>query len=246
MKGTKGEVKMDKTRRIVIDLEMNPVSKGLKTVRANLSREIIEIGASMIDEQDKIVDEFHCLVKPDFNTSIVPFITNLTGITYYDVVSAVSLEKALNQLERWIGYDCETFIYSWSSADLQQMTKECEYKGIHMPPNMTQWIDFQSEYYRVMELDSTCRQLSLHKAAEQFGIIMDERKSHSALYDAKITAELLILILNGDYREQREYLRKTTAVELEDHSFTLGDACGNVLKQFLLQMQMSEEPVIVH
>lgn len=237
---------MGKTRRIVIDLEMNPVSKGLKTVRANLSREIIEIGASMIDEQDKIVDEFHCLVKPDFNTSIVPFITNLTGITYYDVVSAVSLEKALNQLERWIGYDCETFIYSWSSADLQQMTKECEYKGIHMPPNMTQWIDFQSEYYRVMELDSTCRQLSLHKAAEQFGIIMDERKSHSALYDAKITAELLIPILNGDYREQREYLRKTTAVELEDHSFTLGDACGNVLKQFLLQMQMSEEPVIVH
>ena len=237
---------MDKTRRIVIDLEMNPVSKGLKTVRANLSREIIEIGASMIDEQDKIVDEFHCLVKPDFNTSIVPFITNLTGITYYDVVSAVSLEKALNQLERWIGYDCETFIYSWSSADLQQMTKECEYKGIHMPPNMTQWIDFQSEYYRVMELDSTCRQLSLHKAAEQFGIIMDERKSHSALYDAKITAELLIPILNGDYREQREYLRNTTAVELEDHSFTLGDACGNVLKQFLLQMQMSEEPVIVH
>lgn len=237
---------MDKTRRIVIDLEMNPVSKGLKTVRANLSREIIEIGASMIDEQDKIVDEFHCLVKPDFNTSIVPFITNLTGITYYDVVSAVSLEKALNQLERWIGYDCETFIYSWSSADLQQMTKECEYKGIHMPPNMTQWIDFQSEYYRVMELDSTCRQLSLHKAAEQFGIIMDERKSHSALYDAKITAELLIPILNGDYREQHEYLRKTTAVESEDHSFTLGDACGNVLKQFLLQMQMSEEPVIVH
>ena len=237
---------MGKTRRIVIDLEMNPVSKGLKTVRANLSREIIEIGASMIDEQDKIVDEFHCLVKPDFNTSIVPFITNLTGITYYDVVSAVSLEKALNQLERWIGYDCETFIYSWSSADLQQMTKECEYKGIHMPPNMTQWIDFQSEYYRVMELDSTCRQLSLHKAAEQFGIIMDERKSHSALYDAKITAELLIPILTGDYREQREYLRKTTAVELEDHSFTLGDACGNVLKQFLLQMQMSEEPVIVH
>ncbi len=237
---------MKKTRRIVIDLEMNPVSKGLKTVRANLSREIIEIGASMIDEQDKIVDEFHCLVKPDFNTSIVPFITNLTGITYYDVVSEVSLEKALNKLERWIGYNCETFIYSWSSADLQQMTKECEYKGIHMPPNMSQWIDFQSEYYRVMELDSTCRQLSLHKAAEQFGIIMDEQKSHSALYDAKITAELLIPILNGDYREQREYLRKTTAVELEDHSFTLGDACGNVLKQFLHQMQMSEEPVIVH
>lgn len=237
---------MEKARRIVIDLEMNPVSKGLKTVRANLSREIIEIGASMIDEQDKIVDEFHCFVKPDFNTCIVPFITNLTGISYRDVVSAVSLEKALDQLERWIGYDCETLVYSWSSADLQQMTKECEYKGIHMPLNMAHWIDFQSEYYKAMDLDSTCRQLSLHKAAEQFGIIMDEQKAHSALYDAKITAELLIPILNGDYREQREYLRKTTEAELENHSFTLGDACGNVLKRFLLQMQMSEEPVIAH
>lgn len=237
---------MQKVRRIVIDLEMNPVSKGLKTVRANLSREIIEIGASMIDEQNKIVDEFHCFVKPDFNTCIVPFITNLTGISYCDVVSAVSLEKALDQLERWIEYDCETLVYSWSSVDLQQMTKECVYKGIHIPPNMAHWIDFQSEYYKVMDLDSTCRQLSLHKAAEQFGIIMDKRKAHSALYDAKITAELLIPILNGDYREQREYLRKTTEEELEDHSFTLGDACGNVLKQFLLQMQMPEGPVIAH
>ena len=199
---------MDKVRKIVIDLEMNPVSRNLKAVRTNLSREIIEIGASMIGEKDRIVDEFHCFVKPDFNTDIAPFITRLTGIKYCDVASAVSLDKALKQLESWIGYDYETSIYSWSSADLLQMTNECGYKGIHIPANMTQWIDFQSEYYKAMDLDSSARQLSLHKAAEQFGIIMDERKAHSALYDATITAELLIPILNGDYKEQREYLRK--------------------------------------
>lgn len=237
---------MDKARRIVIDLEMNPVSRELKAVRAILSRKIIEIGASMIDEQDKIVDEFHCFVKPDFNTGIAPFITGLTGIKYCDVASAVSLEKALNQLESWIGYDYEALVYSWSNADLLQVRNECNYKGIHIPANMTQWIDFQSEYYKAMDLDSSCRQLSLHKAAEQFGIIMDERKAHSALYDAKITAELLIPILNGDYKEQRDYLKKTTTTDLEDHSFTLGDACGNVLRQFLFQMQVTEEPIMVH
>ena len=154
-------------------------------------------------------------------------------------------KEALNQLESWIGCDYETSIYSWSNADFQQITKECEYKCIHIPDNMTKWVDFQSEYFKAMDLDSSCRQLSLHKAAEQFGIVMDDKKTHSALYDATVTAELLIPILNGDYKEQREYLKKSNTMELEDHSFTLGDACGNVLKQFLLQMQITEEPIMV-
>ena len=227
---------MDKVRRVVIDLEMNPVSREFKDVRANLSREIIEIGANMIDGQNKITEEFHCFVKPNFNDCIVPFITRLTGIKYYDVICAVSLEEALKQLESWIGYDYETSIYSWSNADLQQITNECEYKGVFIPANMSKWVDFQTEYFKAMDLDLSCRQLSLHKAAEQFGIIMDEKKTHSALYDATVTAELLIPILNGDYKEQREYLKRSSTMEVADHSFTLGDVCGNVLKQFLLQM----------
>lgn len=237
---------MEKVRRIVIDLEMNPVCRELKDVRINLPREIIEIGANMIDGHNEVIGEFHCFVKPDFNGSIAPFITRLTGIRYCDVACAVSLKEALNQLESWIGCDYETSIYSWSNADFQQITKECEYKGIRIPANMTKWVDFQSEYFKAMDIDSSCRQLSLHKAAEQFGIIMDDKKTHSALYDATVTAELLIPFLNGDYKEQREYLKKSNAMELEDHSFTLGDACGNVLKQFLLQMQMTEEPIMAH
>lgn len=236
---------MDKVRRIVIDLEMNPVCRELKDVRTNLPREIIEIGANMIDSHNEIISEFHCFVKPDFNDSIAPFITRLTSIRYCDVARAVSLKEALNQLASWIGCGYETSIYSWSNADYLQVRNECEYKGIQIPANMTQWIDFQSEYYKAMELDSSCRQLSLHKAAEHFGIVMDDKKTHSALYDATVTAELLIPILNGDYKEQREYLKKSNAMELEDHSFTLGDACGNVLKQFLLQMQITEEPIMV-
>lgn len=198
---------MEKVRRIVIDLEMNPISKKLGAVRSKLSREIIEIGAYMIDEQNKMIGDFHCYVKPAYNDNIAPFITKLTGIRFYDVANAVSFEKALNQLERWIGYEYETLIYSWSYTDLHQITTECKYKEINLPANMSKWIDFQAEYYKIMALDSSSCQPSLHKAAEQFGIVMEDNKSHSALYDAMITSDLIISFLNGDYILQRNYLQ---------------------------------------
>lgn len=222
--------------KVVIDLEMNPVSKNLKSIRAELPREVIEIGAIRVDETNTIVDEFHCFVRPGFNDDIAPHITKLTGIRYCDVVDAVLFEEAIKRLENWIGYDSGTVMYSWSDSDYRQMVLECRYKGITYPKNMVDWVDFQSEYYETMELESNCRQLSLHKAAEQFGIVMDEKKKHSALYDAEITTELLIPILTGTYRIQSEYMKKAGSMECEESVFTLGDSFGKNFEEFLLTM----------
>ena len=43
---------------IILDLEMNPVSKEHKNVYENLSQEIIEIGAVKLNEHLEIVDTF--------------------------------------------------------------------------------------------------------------------------------------------------------------------------------------------
>lgn len=169
------------TQHIVIDLEMNPVAKANREIRKILPREVIEIGAVKINEENEVVDRFRCLVRPQYNANITPFITRLTGISTSDVTDAVQFETAIHMFEDWIGYCCATKIYSWSTSDLIQLEDECRAKEIDLPENMSDWVDFQEVYPQVMEFDSDYRQMSLQAAAEQFGILMDKQSSHTAL-----------------------------------------------------------------
>lgn len=226
---------------IVMDFEMNPVSKKNREARSKLHREIIEIGAVKLDEDHNVVDKFKCYVKPQFNSEITPFITRLTGITSYEVCEASGFEDALYAFEKWIGYDTPSKIYSWSFSDLDQLNTECDYKQVKRPENMNNWIDFQAVYSEAMEYPNDCGKMSLHAAAEQFGISMDCRTSHSALYDAEITAELVVPILSGEYKLQAELLKKTVLKETDQKGFCLGDSCAGALQQLLQQMNTKQE-----
>lgn len=225
------------TQHIILDLEMNPVAKENKEVRRTLKREIIEIGAVKLNQKHEVVDRFRCLVKPQYNTRITSFITNLTGICTADISDAMVFEAAMYEFEKWIGYAEKTRIYSWSDSDLKQIQDECAYKAVNVPDNMKRWIDFQAVYPRIMGFEHDECQLALHTAAEHFGISMDKKHSHSALYDAEVTTELVIPVLTGEYRKQAEILRQARKEEKESSTFTLGDACCGVLQQLLQQMQ---------
>lgn len=228
-------------QHIIIDFEMNPVARNSKNVREALHREIIEIGAVKVNNKNEIEDRFNCYVKPEYNTAITAFITRLTGISTSDVERAVFLRTALQMLEEWIGYSRKARIYSWSNSDLLQIQTECTYKQIDIPNNLSHWMDFQKEYPRLMGLDVSYEQMGLHAAAEQFGIIMDKNHSHSALYDAEITAELLIPVLTGEYRKQADIIRSIVKQETDHELYTLGDACGAILQQLLHKMQIQPE-----
>lgn len=211
-------------QHIIIDLEMNPVSKKNKEIRKALSREIIEIGAVKLNEKLDVIDSFKCFVKAEYNPNITSYITDLTGITNADVYCKGSLRTAMSKLESWIGYEKKARIYSWSNADLMQIQKECHFKDIDIPSNLRRWLNLQKIYSRVMGEDICCKQMSLKAAAAQFGIVIDELKSHSALYDAEITSELLVSILNGNYKKQAELLRNTARKTVETPVvFCLGD-----------------------
>ena len=49
---------------LIIDLEMCKVPKGIKRQMLNLSSEIIQIGAVLINEKLEIEDTFQSFVKP--------------------------------------------------------------------------------------------------------------------------------------------------------------------------------------
>ncbi|MCQ4022799.1 3'-5' exonuclease [Ruminococcus sp. zg-924] len=221
---------------IILDFEMNPISKENVQAFNILKNEIIEIGAVKLNSNLEIVDRFNCLVKPELNYQVTPYITRLTGIESSSTMKAKILEIALHELSLWIGESSNIRIYSWSNNDLEQLRTECDYKGITFPINMRKWRDFQKVFPRMMNITRERKQIALKEALKYFDIKFDNTKVHNALYDAEITAELLIPILNGEYKSQVECVYSFT--HSAEGGNTLGDMCGGVLAELLKQMQL--------
>lgn len=85
---------------VVVDFEMNNIRRKSEARRI-CTQEIIEIGASMQDEQHVEIAKFQMYVKPEYNDTIVPKITRLTGITNKMVENAPTFSKAFKMFTDW-------------------------------------------------------------------------------------------------------------------------------------------------
>lgn len=182
-----------KMKHIMIDLEMNTINKEHHEVRAYLKREIIEIGAVMMDDEFHIINEINIYIKPQFNP-IVDKIKELTGISNEIVDGSETFEQAMETFLTWIG-DGDVTMYSWSEHDLTQLKKECAYKGIsnhRLEYLFDQWVDFQEEFGRLLGIE---KKISLNYAIGSAELSF-EGKEHNALDDARNTARILQLSKN--------------------------------------------------
>lgn len=211
---------------------MNPVSKDHREAFKSLRKEVIEIGAVKLDKNFNKIETFNVFVKPRFNHQVTPYITKLTGIVSSVTMKAEYFESAMEIFSQWIGTEGNIRIYSWSSNDLIQLKKECEFKEIEFPKNMKRWLDIQKVFPRMMEISNDRRQLSLQEAVQYFDIEVNNKKVHNALYDSELTTELLIPLLNGEYKKQVECLRKLTHSGGGEN--TIGDIYGDIFAGFLL------------
>ena len=222
-------------QHIILDFEMNPVAKKYTEARKWLYREIIEIGATKVNSKGEIIDTFSCFVKPQFSSDVAGYITKLTGIKTTDVYRADSFAEAIQHFSEWIGSK-RTRIYSWSNSDLLQIKNECAFKHVPFPLNMNRWMDFQVVYPRLMEIRQCKNLMSLHEAAEWYGVPFDQKGAHCALYDAKVTTELVVPVLTGDYLSQRECLKDiiyNDAKEEKASGICLSDLCSSFFDQFV-------------
>ena len=219
------------TQRIVLDLEMNPISRE-KASEHTLAREVIEIGAIRVC-RNATLDRFQTYVKPSFCREMSPYIRRLTGIHDGDLKNAPSFKEAVRDLSEWIGTN-ETVICTWSDADRRQLMEESTAKSVELPDNMVAFVDVQRLHYEKLGDDVARKQMALQKASEQLGIIFSRKASHSALYDASITAEILNLLETGKYQKQLYLLRKATSSSKESAGagYTLGDLCKGVFEQW--------------
>ena len=179
---------------IVIDLEMNPVSKSFKDIRKFTTDEIIEIGAVKLDENYQQCDEFQCYVRPQYG-EITKHITKLTGITKETVADKPFFPEAFQKFMDWIG-TWDMTLYSWSNSDINQLKDECALKMPNYDASRLerQWQDLQKTFDDRIGLHSS---LALKHAIGAMNRDF-EGTQHTALADAANTAAILTLLQDDE------------------------------------------------
>ena len=182
---------------IIIDFEMNNISKEYKEERKLCGREIIQIGAIALDEQYQEAGSFMTLVKPQYNDVIIHHIEKLTGITTKMVENAPNFEAALHLFFEWCCSLGDAFqIHQWSESDECQLNSEIALKKILLSDaekNIVYgWKDFQREFGDKIGLSDP---VSLKNAIMYSGVD-NVGYYHDALYDARNTAKLFGIVCN--------------------------------------------------
>lgn len=176
-------------RYIFVDFEMNPVSEKFPEIKKQCKREIIEIGAVMLNEEMEEVDCFKAYVRPEYNAVIGRKYRELTGISTNKVIEADTFENAYQKFLNWC--DEEAYeIYAWSENDMAQVREEMELKQFCCDRKVAymfaHWYDFQKIFCEKVNSEEA---ISLERALNLCGITFSGKK-HDALYDARNTSRL--------------------------------------------------------
>ena len=213
-------------KHVVVDLEMNPVSREFREVRRKLNEEVIEIGAVRLDENFQQEAEFQCYVKPEYGP-IKKHITSLTGITQAMVADTKTYATCFQDFVDWVGEE-ETKIYSWSMSDIKQLRSECRYKlpDFDIGWLNARWVDLQQEFDDRLGLhNSLALKHALGAMDHKF-----EGTQHTALADAINTSAILTLM--QDDAKFKETMKPVLEIlqPKDDLASSIGDLCPELAK----------------
>ena len=213
-------------KHVVVDLEMNPVSREFREVRRKLNEEVIEIGAVRLDENFQQEAEFQCYVKPEYGP-IKKHITSLTGITQAMVADKKTYAACFQDFVDWVGEE-ETKIYSWSMSDIKQLRSECRYKlpDFDIGWLNARWVDLQQEFDDRRGLhNSLALKHALGAMDHKF-----EGTQHTALADAINTSAILPLM--QDDAKFKETMKPVLEIlqPKDDLASSIGDLCPELAK----------------
>ena len=205
---------------VVLDLEMCRIPKALMNEDYKWSRETIQIGAVLLDDDYNVVKKFSTFVRPEYGR-LDPFIINLTGITKENVYTAPTYREAMEKFLRWLPEGEVSFV-AWSRADRQQIEKESELKGLDeraMNRLMGAWIDCQELFDEKMNVSY---QYSLEEALIASDVCTEGR-AHDGLVDAYNTALLFAKLRQDPEFELNRIYSDARNEKVEHLGVTLGD-----------------------
>jgi len=186
---TKQELKM--SYWLVIDLEATTEEGGWPVAEM----EIIEIGASLVNQDGREIDHFERFVRPVRRPLLTPFCRELTHIQQSFIDSASTLPAVWPQFERWIAQHRERLVAwtSWGDYDRQQLQQDWRQHQLTSELATLPHINLKQRFAKARHLQKPC---GLNTALQLAGMHFNGPQ-HRALSDARNTARLLPLVMPG-------------------------------------------------
>lgn len=171
----------EKTMNIVFfDLEMNCDDK----TRNKLGYwETIAIGAVKYNIKKFTLEQFHYLIRPEFNSILSSKCMELTNIKQSEINNANNFREVFAKLEQWIEGQKSIFV-SWGAEDIRTIKKENKVNGLRLQianEMLNNYIDFQNEF--CSNCIKTGQVISLTNALKSMEMKFEGIK-HNPLHDA--------------------------------------------------------------
>lgn len=159
--------------------------------------EIIEIGATMLDDSMQKIGGFHAMIRPVVSKKITNLVTDLTGIAADELKDGISFEQAMRDLTAWIG-EGPSVLLTWSNTDLSVLLENYRFffKKTHLPW-MQNYVDAQAYCQSRMDGDDK-QQMGLTRACETLGISDEGLTAHRAQDDSEMTARVLAKLFDRE------------------------------------------------
>lgn len=190
---------------IVFDLEFNQNISALANShksdeRSSYPFEIIQVGAVKLDEVLNVTGTFNRLVKPTIYSSILPFITNLTGIETEHLTDKKTFPDIFAEFIDFAEDDA--VLCMWGMSDIRELFRNSSYHGLDMALLPKRYINLQ--HYASAHFNSAGKKpMKLQHVVELMNIPVSS-DFHDALNDAYYTAEIFKRLYNSSV-EIKEY-----------------------------------------
>ena len=175
---------------IVFDLEWNQCPDGKEREVPALPFEIIEIGAVKLNSERKMVDKFHCLVRPVVYPKLHFRTREIVKKTEEELRQGMAFPEAVTRFLNWAGSEVQ--FCTWGAGDLIELQRNMKYYGIlSMMKGPLHFYDVQKLF--AINYENTKERRSL-KYGIDFLQLDKELTFHQALSDAYYTAKIFQLI----------------------------------------------------
>ena len=159
--------------------------------------EIIEIGATKLDDQCREIGSFHALIRPVVSRKLTSIVTNLTGIDAEELQEGDTFEGAIRSLRAFMGEDA--ILLTWSTTDLLVLLENCRFfLKQETIPFLDLYADAQAYCQARMGNDKRGRQISLTAACQLLDISEEGLEAHRAPDDSLLTARVFARLFEPD------------------------------------------------
>lgn len=180
-KGTKELINSLETKMFLdLEMSMHPYS-----VDKNFTQEIIQVGYYLVDENDKVIEEYNQLIKPKLHPKLTKRTLKFLEITQEDINNGIDYVDFYNHFKQVVERYNPSIIV-WGRNDFLALRESYRINGVKTLKHKTRYINLLKLHKNFFNLKND---LGLFNAYKSYTNI-ENPQAHNALEDAEITFKI--------------------------------------------------------